>query len=510
MAEPSLPESSGAPRLELEGISRRFGATIALDSVSLRVAPGSVHAIIGENGAGKSTLMKVLSGAVKPDAGTLSLDGDSYRPAGPAEARRRGVCMIYQELTLAPDLTVAENMLLGTEPLRGPGLVDRTEAESRVREALDFLGHPEISPGDPVRSLGISSQQLVEVGRALVAEARVIIFDEPTSSLTRVDTQRLFEIIRRLRDRGVSVLYISHFLEEVREISDAYTILRDGRRVDGGSMDAITLDRIVELMVGRSVSEMFPRSERTRGEPALIVDSLAGRPLPVEASFTLHRGEILGIAGLVGSGRTEMLRAIFGLDPRGGGRVELVGRGEVQGPARLLREGVGLLSEDRKEEGLMLDLSITDNVTLGESRPASRLGWLDERSRLRSVGERLRELAIRARGPRQPVRDLSGGNQQKVAIARLVHQDAGIVLLDEPTRGVDVGSKIEIYRWMDDLARRGRAVLFVSSYLPELLGVADRIAVMRRGRLVAPRPVEELDEETLLRLALTDDASPET
>jgi ribose transport system ATP-binding protein len=486
----------------MRAIRKRFGATLALDGVDLESAPGEVHALIGENGAGKSTLMKVLSGALRPDSGSMMLAGSPYAPTGPAAARRRGVAMIYQELTLAPHLSVAENMLLGVEEHRF-GILRRRRMRRRVEEALRVLEHPEISPEEPAGRLGISAQQLVEVGRALVAEAKVIILDEPTSSLTQRDTERLFGVLRRLKGLGVGIIYISHFLEEVREISDRFMVLRDGRTVLGGRMDEVPLERIIESMVGRSVEEMFPRIPHSPGEPILELQALAGRRAPRRADLVLRRGEIFGIAGLVGAGRTEMLRAIFGLDPVVAGKVKLAAAGDITGiaPARALRLGLGFLSEDRKDEGLLLNLSIADNLTLGDYRPVSRWGWISRRRQEAAARRWIDALAIKSRGPRQPAGALSGGNQQKVAVARLLHQDAEVLLLDEPTRGIDVGSKVQIYELMGRMAARGKAILFVSSYLPELLGVADRIAVMSRGVLSEARPREELDEEAILRLA---------
>jgi ribose transport system ATP-binding protein len=493
----------------MRGIQKRFGATVALDGVELEIAPGEVHALIGENGAGKSTLMKVLSGAVAADAGEMRLDGAPYTPDGPLAARRAGVAMIYQELTLAPHLSVAENIFLGIEEQRR-GWLRRRAMRGRVEEVLAILDHAEISPDAPVRRLGISARQLVEVGRALVANARLIIFDEPTSSLTRGDTERLFAVIGRLRARGVSVIYISHFLEEAREVSDRFTVLRDGRTAGGGVFAATSLDRVIEMMVGRPVESMFPRVPHSAGEPILDLDGLAGRRLPKRAGLTLRRGEILGIAGLVGAGRTELLRAIFGLDSVRRGTVKLAALGDVTGwrPARKARAGLGFLSEDRKQEGLLLNLSIADNVALGDYRQLSRWGWISGTRQRRAVDGRIRELSIKARGASQAALGLSGGNQQKVALARLLHQDADILLLDEPTRGIDVGSKVQVYELMGRLAAAGKAILFVSSYLPELLGVADRIAVMTRGVLSEARPAAEFDEETLLRLATLGEAEP--
>ncbi len=486
----------------MHGISKRFGVTVALESVHLEVAAGEVCALVGENGAGKSTLMKVLSGALRPDAGRMTLGGHTFAPLDPSEARRRGVAMIYQELTLAPHLSVSENMFLGIE-LHRFGVLHRQRTRRRVREVLELLEHPEISPDEPVRRLSISAQQLVEVGRALVSDARVIIFDEPTSSLTRQDTERLFHVIRRLTSRGVAIIYISHFVEEVREISDHFTILRDGHTVAQGAIGDVSSGKIIEHMVGRSVDEMFPRVAHEVGDAVLELDGLCGMTMPVDAHLTLRRGEVLGVAGLVGSGRTELLRAIYGLDPVRSGDVRLVHVGDITGsrPSRSIRSGLGFLSENRKEEGLLVDLTIADNVALSDYRPLSRWGWISRWKQERAVLRWLEALGVRSRGPGQRVRDLSGGNQQKIAIARLLHQDADVFLFDEPTRGIDVGSKVQIYRLMGELAAKGKAILFVSSYLPELLGVTDRIAVMSRGRLGRARPVDELDEESIMRSA---------
>ena len=488
--------------LEMSGIEKRFGATTALDGVDLQARPGEVHALIGENGAGKSTLMKVLAGALRADAGSMQLEGRAYAPTGPAHARDAGVAMIYQELTLAPHMSVADNVLLGIECGRR-GIVDARATGAKVKEALAVLHHTEISPDDTVKRLSISAQQLVEVARALVADARVIILDEPTSSLTQKDTVRLFEVIHRLKERGVAVIYISHFLEEVEEISDHFTVLRDGRSVGSGRMADASLDQIIELMVGRSVEEMFPRIPHEIGGPVLALNDLAGRKTPHHANLSLRRGEILGVAGLVGAGRTEMLRAVFGLDPIVRGQVTLAGIGDITGasPSQAIRSGLGYLSENRKDEGLLLNLSIADNVTLSDYRPVSRRGWISQPKHVAKVAHLVDALRIKTSSPTARVDGLSGGNQQKVALARLLHQNADVLLLDEPTRGVDVGSKVQIYELMGQLAAQGKSILFVSSYLPELLGVADRICVMNRGELSPPQPASELSEESIMRMA---------
>jgi ribose transport system ATP-binding protein len=445
--------------------------------------------------------MKILSGAEQPDAGGITLDGRPYQPTGPAEARLRGVAMIYQELALAPHLDVQTNIMLGLEERR-LGFVRRRVERQRVQDALALLRHPEIRPETPVHRLSPGASQLVEVARALVVDARVIVFDEPTSSLTRADTEHLFELIQRLKSRGISIVYISHFLEEVQRIADRYTVLRDGETVANGSVPGTSLDTIIERMVGRSLRDLYPRVPHSPGPPVLVAHALASQPLPTGVDFTLCRGEILGIFGLVGSGRTELLRVLFGLEPAAGGEVVLHGQSSKHAsPHQRIAEGVGLLSEDRKREGLALSQTIADNLTYSWLRPYVRAGWLNLSRRRLAVRAWLERLRVRCGGPEQKVVELSGGNQQKVALARLLHQQADILLLDEPTRGVDVGSKAEIYTLIGELAGQGKSILFVSSYLPELLGVCDRLAVMARGWLSSPRPVADWSAEGIMAVA---------
>jgi ribose transport system ATP-binding protein len=490
------------PRLDLAGVSKRFGPTTALDGVHLSVAPAEVHAIVGENGAGKSTLMKILSGAVMPDAGTVRLDGAPYRPRDPMDARRRGVAMVYQELSLAPHLTVAENILLGIEPSRG-GFIRRPDLRAAARTALAQLDRAEIPADARTGSLPVAVQQLVEIARALAqSDTRVLILDEPTSSLAEDDVRRLFAVIRRLQARGISVLYISHVLEEVQEVADRFTVLRDGRTVGSGEARGVPRAEIVRMMAGRRMDQLFPRSAHTPGDTMLELDRVGGVVKPVSASLTLRRGEVVGIGGLMGAGRTELLRAVFGLDPVRRGTVRVAAWSGRATPRQRLAQGVGLLSEDRKAEGLALSMSVADNTTL------SRLGGLGPAgliwpSRQRAAAARwIERLRIRCRGSGQAVSELSGGNQQKVALARLLHRDVDVFLLDEPTRGIDVGSKAEIYALIDELALAGKAILIVSSYLPELLGVCDRVAVMHRGKLGDARPASGLTEHAVLMEAM--------
>jgi ribose transport system ATP-binding protein len=493
-----------ALRLEMRGICKRFGATVALQDVSIRVDGGEVLALVGENGAGKSTLMKVLSGAVKPDAGQMYLSGVPYLPGNPLDARRAGVAMIYQELSLAPHLSVEENIVLGMEPAT-LGIVDWKQVRRRAIEALREFDNPELTPDAQVRRLSVGSQQLVEIARALAIGCRVLVLDEPTSSLTRQDVERLFEIIGRLKKQGKAVVYISHFIEEVKRVADRVTVLRDGKVAGSSDVDAISIDEIVALMVGRQVDELYPRSARQPGEVVLEIEDLAGLEKPESASLQLRRGEVLGIAGLVGAGRTELLRSLFGLDPVRKGKIRL---GVYTGPASPVRrwmQGAGILSEDRKQEGLALSLSVADNVTLSKLRGFGPFGLVLPSRQDDATGGWIERLGIRCLGPRDRVSSLSGGNQQRVALARLLQHDVDVLLLDEPTRGIDVAAKAMVYRLIDDLAtgcpaegRLPKAILMVSSYLPELMGVCDRVAVMCRGRLGPTHRVEEVDEHKLM------------
>ncbi len=492
------------PRLRMRNIRKSFGATVALDGVDFAVRPGEVHALVGENGAGKSTLMKVLSGALVPDSGEMEIDGKPYRPRNTSEGRRAGVAMIYQELSLAPHLTVEENVVLGMEPASW-GFVRKEEAVRRTREALDQLGHTALRADSRVSTLSIAERQVVEIARSLAIGCRVLVLDEPTSSLTLADIEKLFEVIGRLKRQGNAIVYISHFLEEVKRVSDTFTVLRDGKTVGSGGAAESSVDGIVRLMIGRQVDQLYPRSPRTPGEPLLDVRDLAGKPKPDRASFTLHRGEILGIAGLVGAGRTELLRTLFGLAPLRQGSITLAMHSGPASPARRWEQGAGLLSEDRGNEGLALSLSLTDNIMMNLRRDARMLGIIRPAALTEKTRVWIQRVGIRSRGPLQKVRALSGGNQQKVAIARLLHEDVDILLLDEPTRGIDVASKSQIYELINRLAtgdqpkgQKPKAILMVSSYLPELMGVCDRIAVMHRGRLGTPRPVTAWTEHALM------------
>ena len=490
-----------AAGLRLVDIRKSFGATRALRGVSFAIVPGEIHGLIGENGAGKRTLMKSLSGAHAADAGAMELGGQPYVPADPHDARLKGVAMIYQELNLALHLSVQENILLGAESA-ALGWIDRRASRERARAALAQLGHETIDLDRRAGAFSIAAQQVIEIARALLIKPQILIMDEPTSSLTQADTEKLFATILRLRAQGVSIIYISHFLEECRRLCDRYTVLKDGETVGTGVMRDATLDHIVTLMTGREVKDLYPRTAHGHGQVVLEVQAVASTPRLKRASLQVHAGEIFGLAGLIGAGRTDLLRAIFGLDGRAAGEVCVVGA--EAGPAtprRRWRQGVGFLSENRKEEGLMLNQSIADNLTLTKQETFGRLGWVNGR-RQRAVAQRwVDELRVKCRDAGQSIGDLSGGNQQKAALARLLEHPARIFLLDEPTRGIDVGSKAQIYRLIGDLAAAGKAVIIVSSYLPELLGLCDTVGVMCRGELAAIRPCAEWSEAEIMRVA---------
>ena len=470
-------------QLRLRGIRKRFGATAALDGVDFDVSGGEVHALIGENGAGKSTLMNILSGTFAPDGGEMFLDDAPYVPAGPADARRHGIAHIHQELALCPHLSVAENIFLGIEP-------SRHEMHTRAAQLLEEFGRAEVDPSRRSGDLPLADQQVVEICRALAFDARVLLMDEPTSSLQRADVERLFRLIGKLRERGVAVIYISHFLEELREIAERYTVLRDGRSVRAGELASASNEELIAAMVARSMETIeHGQTPIVSDEVLLSVRNLAAPPRVRSATFDLRRGEILGIAGLIGSGRSELIRAIFGLLRTSGGEVSRRGT-------------IGYLSEDRKGEGLALQLSIADNVTMSRFGTCARAGWIDLHAQNAQAEEVMRRLRVKAAGPRSAVMRLSGGNQQKVALGRLLHQDADILLLDEPTRGIDVGSKADIFAEIAQLAREGKAIVVVSSYLPDLFAVCDRIAVMCRGRLSEAKATAEWTPDMVMQTAI--------
>lgn len=492
------------PRLVMRGIRKTFGPTIALGRVDLDVLPGEVHALVGENGAGKSTLMKILSGAHSADSGEMEIDGKPYHPRNPLDARAGGVGMIYQELSIAPHLTVEENIVLGMEPMRGGLVVDRKAMRARALEALAHFDHPDIKPDAIAGKLSVSALQLVEIGRSLAMGCKLLVFDEPTSSLAQKDIERLFSLIDRLKAQGISIIYISHFLEEVKRLASRLTVLRDGSVVGTRDVASVEPEEVVSMMVGRDVEDLYPRTHHRPGEKLLEVRDLSGREKPRGLNLELHRGEVVGIAGLVGSGRTEFLRALFGLDGVKSGEIVIGGQSGSASPRKRWQQGLGLLSENRKEEGLALNLSIADNVTLTCLERFGSGGTLSPKKQRAATAVWIDRLGIKCQGPAQPVGALSGGNQQKVAFARLLEHDVDILLLDEPTRGIDIAAKARIYEAINEVvtdAKRPRSVIMISSYLPELFGVCDRIAVMSQGKLTRAVPVEKLTPHDVMLVA---------
>ena len=493
MAQEVRPALSAVEGFEMRGIGKTFGATVALDAVDFAVAAGEVCALVGQNGAGKSTLMAILAGALAPDRGEMRLAGARFAPRDPLDARRAGIAMIYQELSLAPHLSVMENILLGVEPVKR-GVLQRDRMRETARSALAQLGHTDISPDALVRDLQPAAQQLVEIARALAVGCRVLVLDEPTSSLGRADVHTLFELIERLKSRGLAIVYISHFIEEVKAIADRFVVLRDGGNAGEGATADSSGEQIVSMMVGRGLDDLYRRGSRIAGDIVVTVEELTAGSAPL----TLRRGEVVGIAGLLGAGRTRLLRTIFGLEAVKRGRITVGAYAGPSAPHERWQQGMGMLSEDRVGEGLAAGMSIADNMTLSKLQSLGPAFTVMPARQETAAARWIDRLGIRCVHPRQTVRDLSGGNQQKVAVARLLHHDVDVLVLDEPTRGIDVASKAQIYQLVDELVCDRKAVLLVSSYLPELLGVCDRIAVMSRGRIGPARPVEEWTEHSLL------------
>ncbi len=484
--------------LELRSIRKRFGATVALDGVTLGIEQGKILALVGENGSGKSTLMRIVTGVLMPDDGEMRLNGELFSPSGPLDAQRVGISMIHQELAQCAHLSVGENIVLGREPRR-LGMVDRARVRAISRAALSELDGADIDPDALCGSLPIDKRQIVELARAIATDARVVILDEPTSSLGKHEVERLFQVLDRLRDAGKAIVYISHFLEEIQRVADHIAVLRDGLLV--ATAESMTSEQIVSHMVGRTVEDIYPKSRRTRGDLVLRAENLSGRIKPISASIDVHRGEIVGIVGLNGSGRSEFLRAIFGLDRTASGSAKMNGKPTQGTPHGSWAQRIGMLSEDRKEEGLALSMSIADNVTLTALGRFGRMGLIDDKSQTAAATRWTDTLQVKCASTSQTIGELSGGNQQKAAIARMLFHDVDVLLLDEPTRGIDVGSKEQIYRLVDELAQSGKGVLLVSSYLPEVMGLCDRIHVMREGVLGPSHSIQDATAESLIQEA---------
>ena len=487
--------------VEMDGIAKRFPGVNALEDARFDLRPGEVHALVGENGAGKSTLMKILSGAVPADAGEILVGGTAVHIGNPLEGRKLGISTIYQELSLVPHLTVAENIFLGKAPTRWPGIVDWPQMRREADRILSGIGLS-IDPDAPVRGLRLAQQQMVEVARALADDARILVMDEPTSALSEREVGQLFATISRLTSNGVAVVYISHRMDEVFRIGQRVTVLRDGRHVATRDIAGVTVSELVRLMADREVADHYPRRAHARGEELLRVDGLGGGALH-DVSFVLHRGEILGIAGLVGAGRTRLARAIVGADRVDRGRIAVRGTAvNISSPADAARARIGFLPEDRKQQGLVLPLSVERNVSMSHLSWLSRFGVMDRRRERREADDAIASLRIRTTGAEQTVLHLSGGNQQKVVLAKWLAAQAQILIFDEPTRGIDVAARQDIYVLMNRLVENGAGVIMISSDLPEVLGMSDRILVMRAGAVQLELSAQEATDTRVLHAAL--------
>ncbi len=481
-------------------MSKAFPGVQALLDVDLDLRAGEVHALVGENGAGKSTLMKIVAGVYRPDGGSVQLAGQPVLNESPRQALERGISMIHQELNLAPNLSVAENVFLGRAPTRG-GLIDWRRLYANAEALAARLGI-ELDVRARVEELSVARQQMVEIAKALSLDARVIIMDEPTSALTERETEALFDIIDRLRRQGVAVVYISHRLDEIFRVADRVTVLRDGRLVGTLPIAESTQQQLIGMMVGRELTTLFPKAPLEIGEAVLEVRQLRRDGVLDDINFVLRRREILGLAGLVGAGRTELVRVLFGADRLDGGQILIEGRPvRIRGPRDAIRLGLGFVTEDRKLQGLVMGMTVRENETLASLAQVSRLGFLDL-ARERALAKRLvDQLGVRTPGVEQEVANLSGGNQQKVVIAKWLATRPRILILDEPTRGIDVAAKAEVHALMSQLARDGVSILMISSELPEILGMSDRILVMRQGRLTGEFTREQASQEAILACA---------
>ncbi|MGE9882756.1 sugar ABC transporter ATP-binding protein [Blautia obeum] len=489
-------------KLEMRNITKHFGGVKALTDVSLKVEPGEIHALIGENGAGKSTLMKILSGAYQRDSGQIFIDGKEVKITNPKESKDLGVAIIYQEFMLAPDLTVAENIFIDRLSA-GKVAINWKKLRADAKEQLEKLGFGDIDPNAKCGSLSVAYQQVVEICKCLTRNAKILVFDEPTAVLTFSEIRKLFEVINKLKDEGVSIIYISHRLEEIFELSQHITILKDGTYVDTVDTDKFDKQRLVNLMVGREMTDMYPERHAKIGDVVLKVEDLHAGKLVQGVSFEVRAGEVLGFNGLVGAGRTETMRAIFGADKKESGKVYYFGK-EVnwKSPGEAIKAKFGYLPEDRKKQGLLLEQSIRMNTTLACLNKVAKSGIINHSAEKKFVKETLASIQTKYGNTEDNANSLSGGNQQKVALAKWVAADCKCIVFDEPTRGVDVGAKTEIYKVMNTLAEQGVAVIMISSEMPEIIGMCDRVMVMRNGKISGEVQKDELTENTLIKFAM--------
>lgn len=499
-------DAQSAPILSLKGIRKRFGGIVALDSVDLELTPGEIHGLVGENGAGKSTLIKIMSGIIKRDDGTMTLDGQSYEPASPREAKQAGVQVVHQEFSQLPYMSVAENICFENLPRNALGILDRTTLKQKARAALDTIGLSEVDVATPVERLGIAHRQLVEIARALMSDSRILILDEPTATLTAHEARRLFELLDLLKARGVAIVFVSHHLDEIFDHCQQVTVMRNGKTVFTKPISETNSDDLIQGMVGRNLVDPMHAKvpSAATAEVLLRVDRLrhSRSPNPNGVSFSLHKGEILGIGGLIGAGRTELLRAIFGIDKALSGDVFIEDvKTTLRSPAEAIEAGIAFVTEDRKDEGLILEMPIAANISLADMKAVSRFGVLDRQSELKLAKEKASDLKLKFGALGDHVATLSGGNQQKVVLAKWLARSPSILLLDEPTRGVDVGAKAEIYSLLRSFAAEGKGLLVVSSELPELMALSDRILVMANHIITGELKREEFSEERVLNLA---------
>ena len=487
--------------IEMKGIDKSFGSNQVLKNAGFFLKDGEIHALMGENGAGKSTLMKILTGVYTRDAGTVLVDGQEVVYKSPQEAEKAGIVFIYQEINSLFDLTVEENLFMGKEITKGFGICDKKAMRAKAREVMDRMG-VHIDVGATMSDLSVGQQQMVEICKALMADAKVLIMDEPTAALTQSETEILFEVINSLRAKGVSIVYISHRMEEIFELCDRITILRDGQYIGTEYIKDITMDDVVQMMIGREIGERFPKRESAIGPEVLRVENLSHEKYFKDVSFTVHAGEVLGVSGLMGAGRTEIMQSIFGNMPTTGGRLYIDGQAvTIHNPRQAIAAGIGFITEDRKTEGLLLEKSIAENIEVCNLGKVSDRGVLSGRKRAELVKRGIEEFRIKCFGPDHECHNLSGGNQQKVVLAKWIFTDPKILILDEPTRGVDIGAKKEIYSVINDLAAKGVAVIMVSSELPEVLGMSDRIMVVHESHVTGIIDAATADQAKVMTLA---------
>ncbi len=488
--------------IEMKGINKSFGSNQVLKDAGFLLKDGEVHALMGENGAGKSTLMKILTGVYTRDAGTVLVDGQEVVYKSPQEAEKAGIVFIYQELNVLFDLTVEENLFMGKEITKGFGICDKKAMRKKAQEVMDKMG-VNIPINAVMSDLSVGQQQMVEICKALMVDAKVLIMDEPTAALTQSETEGLFKLIKSLREKGVSIVYISHRMEEIFELCDRITILRDGTYVGTENIKDITMDDIVRMMIGREIGERYPKREGVKiGDEVLCVEGLTKGKTFQNVNFRVHAGEVLGVSGLMGAGRTEIMHAIFGNLPYDSGRVLINGEEvQIKSARDAINAGIGFITEDRKTEGLLLEKSIAENIELANLGKVSNKSVLSKAKGKELVKKGIDEFHIKCFGPEHECNNLSGGNQQKVVIAKWVYTDPKVLILDEPTRGVDIGAKKEIYSVINDLAAKGVAIIMVSSELPEVLGMSDRIMVVHEGKVTGIINAAEADQEKVMTLA---------